>query len=666
LRTAGSRNKISLLIIAFLSLPVIIFAQQGNDRLPGEPVTLSNAPQRDTSNKTNTNQWKDEQAVTTYKKSYSLQVFSADTTLHIFHRRLFTRDWNRDIGNSGSAVFNLLFTPEFRVGPTLGYHVFDVYRFNPDSLNYYNTTRPYSSFIYQLGSKAEQLAEFIHTQNINPNWNFAVQYRKISAPGHYKIQRTNHDCSNLTTHYHSKSQHYNLYGAFVYNKLQNDENGGIIADSFLKNESFGDRKTIPVWFQDDAYSTKRSAVTNMLRDYSISLLHHYTIGNADTLYNADSTRYTYTLTPRFRISHQFRFGSEKHQFKDVRPDSLRYDYYFPHEFSSGDSLFSEQKWIYIDNAVTVSGFVGYREKQLGFSVGAGNRFDRFRTEYVTGNDKEDIISNYLTGEIKKEALREKEWSVNTSAKLFITGKAAGSFLFHAEVGKEINKTFGKVLAGFDQRLQDAPYSYTFYHNQYFEQLRSFDKESLTQIFASFENERLNISAGIRNYIISNFIYISPAETFEQSSDPFNILQVWGKKAFHFGNWVFDNQLVLQQNAGDAPVNIPSFMGRHQFSYERFLFANTLQVATGVDVRWHSAYNPAAYSPLYNRFFYQDSYLVGNPPETSIFFNFKIKNFRAYLMGDRMEKLFSKNIINAPGYPSQDAMIKFGFNWVMIN
>jgi hypothetical protein len=108
------------------------------------------------------------------------------------------------------------------------------------------------------------------------------------------------------------------------------------------------------------------------------------------------------------------------------------------------------------------------------------------------------------------------------------------------------------------------------------------------------------------------------------------------------------------------------MGRHQLSIETYLFGNALKVATGFDVRWHTQYDPAGYSPFFNRFSYQQGYSISNAPEASLFFNFKIKNFRAYIMGDQLQQFFTRNTITAAGYSLQDAMLRFGFNWVMIN
>src|SRR2546422_290684 len=117
---------------------------------------------------------------------------------------------------------------------------------------------------------------------------------------------------------------------------------------------------------------------------------------------------------------------------------------------------------------------------------------------------------------------------------------------------------------------------------------------------------------------------------------------------------------FQQVAGGGPVEVPAFMGRHQFSFEAYLFKKALKIATGAEIRYHTSYHPEGYGPLYNRFYYQTAYTSGSDPEASVFFNFKIKRFRAYLMGDQLQTLLSNNNIPIPGYPTQELMIRFGF------
>ena len=693
-----------LLLLCIVLCGNTVFAQSTMPNGTGGTGTTAN--QKDTThNKSNTNKWKDEEAKISYERLNSAKKYYPDTTLHVFQRGRFTQPWYQDMGNLGSPVSNLLFTPEDRVGPSLGYHIFDVYRFNVDSLNFYNTTRPYSAFSYQLGSKLEQVASISHTQNIDPNWNFAVEYHKINSPGFYKTERNNHDNGSFATNYKSPDKHYTLYAAMVYNKEQHDENGGIVDATELINPVYTDRRTVDEAYQNDAYSLTRSAVSNVQRDFTLLLQHTYTWGKTDTTYNSDSTQVTSKLIPRFSITHKLELSSEKHTYNDLSPDSVRYTTLFTQSFinnGSGyyipgtDSVYTQQKWFWIDNKVLLNGYIGKEGRQSTFSVGIGNRYDQFistpvsnlikdslpKLYYSTGSDRSSIISNYLTGEIKKEALHPGEWEYGANAKLFFSGQDAGNFLANAIIGKELKNNLGSFVAGFGQQLNSAPYSYTNYENIYTKRSFDFKPESVTSLYATLESPRIRLSGGVRNYVINDYIYINESELPAQYSNTFSITQAWIKKVFKVGNFFLDNELVYQQIPDNAPVNIPALMGRHQLSYEQALFHRRLKIATGVEVRYNTTYHPAGYDALLNKFFYQSTTPINNTPQAAVFLNFRIKRFRAFIMGDNLQEIFTRNtilytgtpILNSnntgsnitPLYAAPDALIRFGFTWVMIN
>jgi Putative porin len=690
-----------LVLLCLLLGGTMVFAQG--------PNTIPVAPNKDTSlNKTNTGKWDTKEPVTVYEKLNSAKIYIPDTAIHTYQRAKFTQPWYRDLGNLGSPANNLFFTPEDRFGPSLGYHVFDVYRFNIDSLNYYNTNKAFSAFSYQLGSKLEQTAGIMTTQNIKPNWNFAVEYRKTNSPGYYKIQRTNNDNASFSTNYKSLDKHYVLYAAMVYNKEQHDENGGIVIDSQLASKSYSDKRTVDVAYQSSAYSSnnKRSSVTNMQRDYTFLFQHSYMWGRTDTTYSADSTQYNYKLTPRFSITQKTEISTEKHAYKDYTPDSTRYTRFFNHSFpnkgngyynpSDGDSVFTQQKWFWADNKLLLNGFIGKADKQLQFSAGLGNRYDQFVSKpvsniikdslpkqyYSIGLDRSSIVSNYFAGEIKKEALRAGEWEYGVNTKFILTGDDAGGFLLNAMIGKQLKNMLGNFSAGFQQQLNNAPYSFTNYENIYTKVFYTFNKESVTMLYAQLASPRFRLSGGVRNYVIGNYIYVNEKEIPAQNTNSFTITQGWIRKTFKVGNFYLDNELVYQNIPDNAPVNIPALMGRHQLSYERNMFKNRLKIATGIEVRYNSKYAPAGYDAVLNKFFYQKKTEAGNVPEASLFLNFRIKRFRAFIMGDNLQQLFNSNSVlymgstaynfNGSGinynpvYAAPDALIRFGFSWVMIN
>jgi hypothetical protein len=662
----------------------------------------SNVPRTDTNkNKSNTNRWKNQQADVTFVKINADRIYKPDTNLHTFHRRPFIQPWTRDMGNPGSPVNDLQFKTDNHVGPTLGYHIFDVYRFNVDSLKYYNTNRPYSVFSYQTAGRQEHNASILHTQNIRPNWNFAVEYRKISAPGYYKIQRNNHDNFALTTNYKSLDKRYNLKAAMVYNKQQHDENGGVLYDTLLSDPNYNDRRTLNTAYESQ-YSSTRSAVSNVQRDFTIMLQHSYTWGVSDTVFDEeDTSAFTYTITPRFSITHQTTLSSEKHQYKDLAPDSMRYVSLFSKTFANNgsgyyaagiDSVYTQQKWFWADSKVLFNGYLGKAGKQLKFSAGAGIRYDQFTSGPVittitdspylaTGIDRHSSPSTYMEGQLKKEALTPAAWEYGASARLFTSGNSSGNFNFNAVIGKKIGENAGSFVAGVSQQIGTAPFSYTDYNNLHVNRSFSFNSESISTIFAGLESQRIHASAGAKAHIVNNYLYFDEKGLPTQYDGAFTIPQLWGRKILRLGSFFLDNEVIYQITGNNNPVNIPAFMGRHQLSFEKPLFNNAIKLATGIECRYNTPYAPAGYTAIFNRFYNQTKDTIANTPELCVFVNFRIKRFRAFIVGDNLQQLFAKNavlytatpVINrttgatrTPVYAAPNTMLRFGFTWDMIN
>jgi hypothetical protein len=166
--------------------------------------------------------------------------------------------------------------------------------------------------------------------------------------------------------------------------------------------------------------------------------------------------------------------------------------------------------------------------------------------------------------------------------------------------------------------------------------------------------------------MNNYLYLNDAQKPSQSATAFSLTQLWLRKIFQFGRFRMDNEWLYQQQSNSAPVNVPQFVGRHQLAIETAIFKKQLKIASGVEVRYHSAYYANGYSPFFNQFYLQNTYRVSNIPEASVFFNFNIKRFRAYIMFDQVQQLFHNNLVISKGYHAQNAMLRFGFSWVMVN
>jgi len=137
-------------------------------------------------------------------------------------------------------------------------------------------------------------------------------------------------------------------------------------------------------------------------------------------------------------------------------------------------------------------------------------------------------------------------------------------------------------------------------------------------------------------------------------------------------WKWYLDLHVQTKAGAAPIHLPLLYTRNRLSFEAKPFRN-LVIASGIDLRYFSAYFADGYSPLTGQFFYQDKRKLSPRPDITAFTHFRIRSFTAYL---RLENLntatlkygfgFKENNLSAPNYPNPGMVFRLGIFWNFVN
>lgn len=669
------KNKIFLKLHFYIGIAIVLWFVSNSFLYGQMPGGNSNVPptgedlfNKDTTQLEQVNKWDDTPPImyfTTFNTDFQRHE---DTSIGRFHHFQHIQPfWGKDLGNEGSAIKNLFFTPYYQPGMSLGYQAFDMHRIQLDSLRLYNTTKPYSIFGFLIGGQAEQHASIMHTQNIQPKWNMAFELGGHTSEGYYQFQKTNSFNASFTSNYQSENDKYNAAIGLVYNRFKQQENGGIANDSFLTNPAYNNRKIIPVALPPYRFSGNLAAVTNTLSNIDFAIKHSYAAwGVSETLYNEDSTAASYQYTPRLTLKHQFHIHFEKYIYQDKAPDSLRYTILDEHiSFILGDSVFSAQKWFFIDNKFSLNGYIGKAERLMHLEAGVGTRTDRFATDVLIRNHSETILSNYIFGNIGRVKAQKKQWDYAADAQLYFTGRTAGNFKLSASARKE----FGKWIflrTNLSHVLTNAPYSWENFITNYYERKYDFGKISWTQIAGELQVPLLKLYGGVKNQLIANYLYFDTSLVPQQQTMPFSLIQVFVRKDFRLGIMFSENEIVWQQPTNNAPVNIPLFMLRHILRVETPIFSNAIHFSAGIEGRYHSSYYAHGYVPYFNQFYYQNTYQISNRPELALFFNFKVKGFRAFVLGEHLQQLIWTNSINALGYPAQNAMLRFGFNWSLIN
>jgi hypothetical protein len=612
----------------------------------------------------------------------SSRLYTFDSSIVDYSSRYPIPPTHLYLGNTGSATKSLLFAPPLFAGFDPGFHAYDVYKWKVHDVRFFNVAKPFTELSYSLASRAEQIIEVLHTQNIKPNWNASFNYRMINAPGTFRNQKTNHNNYLFTSWFQSRNKRYNNYFIILSNSLQAGENGGILTDQdYLHSPIYaGDRFTIPTeiggqpsygnsFFNSAIYTGNKYKETNYI------LRQQYDFGRKDSVVT-DST-VTPLFYPRVRFEHTFTYGKYQYNYLDVpvssntqqnSPDSAYYKSHYNLELGPGDSVFLLDKWKEISNDFSIYQYPDAKNQEQFFKVGL--QVQLLNGEVRTSTSLYNMIGH---GEYRNHTKNGK-WDINAFGQLHLAGNNSGDYHAYVSLMRLINPTVGSLLLGFENTNRTAPFIDNTQSKFYLDEPKSFGKENIVHLFGAIYQPKLDINLSADYYLVSNYLYVTDFYKLQQESSLFNVLRINASKTFSIGKrWKWHADVYLQQKAGAADLHIPAIFTRNRFGYEGTLGFPNLNIALGLELRYHTPYKADDYSPVLGKFFYQDAVTIDNLPRLDAYMNFRIKTFRAFL---RLENLntasvengfgFTNNSFAAPNYPTPGLIVRLGIFWNFIN
>ncbi|HJU46316.1 MAG TPA: putative porin [Chitinophagaceae bacterium] len=587
------------------------------------------------------------------------------------------------LGNTGSASRSILFAPVMKPGWDAGFHAFDIYQLDIPTTKFYSTTRPYSELGYIIGSKLEQDINILHTQNITPDWNAAFQYNLINSPGFFRNQNTNHNSLRLNTSIQSKNRRYHLFFIGLSNNLKAAENGGIKDDQDYLNNliTYKDRSLIPVQLGNNsggnisAFNTSVNTGTKY-KNQQIFLRQQYDLGIKDSL--VTDTSVIKLFYPKLRIEHTFRYSSYTYGFADQPatdvPDTLFYRRYY--DFGQNPSfVLIRDQWKEMVNDLSLYQFPDNKNAQQFFKAGA--TVQNLRGSFSTGDYSFHNI--FLHGEYRNKT-RNRKWDIEANGEFYLNGFNAGDYSglvsLKRYLGKQVRTGRGMFLQAGIQNVNRTP-SFIFDNRSSFALTAqpSFNKENITNIFASLEQPHYRLKLTGSYYLVSNYTYFKDYYHADQVARLFNLLRINAWKNVRVGRrWNWDAEVTLQQKTGNVPVNVPLIYTRNRFYFKGNLGFKNLLLLFGTEVKYHTPYKADNYSPLLGQFFYQDTATIRlKMPDIAAFLHFRIKSFTAYIRAENLNTMsfrggfgFTNNNFAAPDYPYPGRLIRVGIFWGFVN
>lgn len=610
-----------------------------------------------------------------YLDSSKMQTF--DSSIYDFTKRLPIPWYHYHLGNLGNATNSMIFTPRLNSGLDPGFHAYDVYTYKDYETKFYNTTRPYSELIYQLGSRLEQVIGLSQTQNILPNWNAAFSYRLINSAGVYQNQNTNHNNYRFSSWYQSPNKRYQNFLILLGNKLESGENGGIgTEEDYLATVS--QRGSIPTQLglntggnrnflsSDIRTGAKYTDATYLMRQqYDL-------IGDKDSIVTDSSVIPLFYA--RLRAEHTISYKTVKYRFSDM--DAYVDSIYYATKYNMigmgvpNTTYIIQDLWTDLTNDFSLYQFPEAKNSQQFIKAGAA--FQMLTSSFDTGITKSNYHNFMVHGEYRNKT-RNQKWDVEAVGMLYINGLNAGDYNAHISLRREISKKIGSLTLGFSNANRTPSFIYDTLSSFYLgDKNRNFKKENNTEIYGIIDLPRLKARITGRYTLLSNFSYFTQLKQAEQYPTVFNILQLTAEKQFRIGgNWNWRTWLVLQQPTGDPPLNLPVFLTRNQIGYDGNLGFKNLLISFGFEFRYYTPFRADAYSPLQGQFYYQsDSTAKLDFPETAFYLHFRIKSFTAYLRAENLNTYqkggFTKNNIISPNYPYPGLQIRIGVYWSFVN
>ncbi len=605
----------------------------------------------------------------------SAGTYKLDSSVNDFTRRFPVPATNIHLGNTGSASRSFLFSPSFSAGWDPGFHVLDVYKWRLENVRFFHTTRPYSELNYMLGGRAEQIIEVMHTQNISADWNFAFQYRFINSPGFFKNQKTNHNNYLFTTKYQSPNRRYHAWMAILSNRLKSSENGGMQDDqNYLDDPVFKDRFNIPTKIGGDApfgtdFFNTRIGTGNKYTETTFLLRQQYDFGKKDSLVT-DSTVIP-LFFPRLRFEHTIRYNNRKYLFEDYVGDSVYYKTYYDITLPDGnDTVYLQDEWKELINDFSIYQFPDAKNLQQYIRFGAS--VQNLSGSFNAG--KNNFYNVFGHAEYRNKT-RNQKWDMVANGKLYFVGLNSGDFEAHASLQRFVSKKVGYLQLGFENVNRTPSFTYDSRSSFYLlPSVENFRKQNSSHFFASLHQPNSRLSLTGHYYLMTNYTYLTEFYKLRQESSLFNVLQVGLHKAFSIGRrWIWRTDIYFQKTVGNAPVNLPLIYTRNRFGYEgNFGFPN-LDIALGLEARYHTPYKADGYSPALGQFFYQDSISISNLPQVDAYVHFRIRPIKIFFRVENLNTVrmndgfgFTNNNITAPGYAMPGLVMRLGIWWSFVN
>ena len=596
------------------------------------------------------------------------------------------------LSNTGLAHKSMRFNNLHQFGFDMSLPSFSEYIQQEENLISYQSVLPYSEIRYVLtSSDKEQHLNFRFGRQITSRLFISFAINSDFSPGVFKNDQSINNYFWINAHYLTKNKRYGATLYFYRNKLEMQENGGIVNDEDYSLHSESDNLVI---------NTNLTTATNFIKSTGTGLDHYFNLLPQTTqvkvketqpsspindslfvdslLFEQDSIVDSINIQNRTkekkftlgRICHQFSYQRNQLFYNESSPTVA---FYQPFDTLLNSTNSTDTTIVYsIENTLKWNN-LGYRKynDDIPFYLYAGLTYDYSKVKLYDYLEGEIITDrNYQQLSVNGGVIVNlfKSTRITGQAELITLGYQIGDFDVKGQwkqfVGTS-SKNWGVATFDTEIRRQSANWFEKSYYSNHFRWENEFN--AATYLTFNLKYNYKSYCIGVRQTSIAQYIYFGTDARPTQFDGMFSIREAYLSFNQSLGRFEFEGFACVQKASNEEVMHLPLFLGRLRFAYSQPVFHKAATIQPSLTVQYFTKYHADAYMPATRTFYLQNEVEIGNFPFIDLALSIKVKKANIYVAYSNMFLLTGNyNSFIAPHYPMRDSKFFFGINWRLFN
>ena len=613
------------------------------------------------------------------------------------------------LGVSGSPEMTYNYFKRTQTDNAIFYTPLQRYSYSPETLPNYNTKTPHTELAYwgtlfANKEKEESNIRVLTTQNILPELNLTLEFRRFGGNGILKREDTNNRNVVIASNYMGKR--YLMHTGYIYNKVARSENGGIVdnfwirdttvdareIDIYLKNASSTTKKNtlfldqsyrIPFTFLENLKGRKERKRQEAVRDSIMTSGDSLAIAallENETLDEIEETEVAVDTVNKDITTAIIGHSSEYSVFRRIYQDDISTsddlgrqffnDRFYLNPTRSADSLrvmkFENRFFIRLQpwksDAIVSKLDVGIGDK-------LANYFTFNTADYVQGSSNTLLNSTYLYAGARGQHKKYFTW--DAKGEYTFLGYEINDFGIHANLAfsaypfRRDRKSPLTLKAHFETTLKEPDYYEQHLCTNHYMWNNDFGKISSTKIGAALEIPRWDLHASFDYALLSNNIYYDNQGITRQNDTPMSIMSATLRKDFVLWKFHLDHRLLFQLSSNPEVVPLPLLALNLRYYLEFDVVKNAMKMQIGANGTYTTKWYAPAYNPVLGVFHNQNETEYGNCPYIDAFVNIQWKKASIFIKMVNLNMGWpnkSADYFTAAGYIAPERVIKVGITW----